>query len=297
MSGVGCGFCLWLFLDFSVYLFYLVANSRREVWYWHGSRIVPVFFFQASSQDTSKLANEIDEKLEELSNLENSNEVKLDQLDKEPLEQGFTDEETEKRNIGRWKNYRWNLQKYKQDREKRFIGRWKNINWLNYRHGLPDSQTAYNDLDKRPYSYVDDIGYDDQLVPYLYGDDILEKRQGGRWALINRQLNKLAPGNSRSKKDDGFEEFTDDESDVDKRMGSRWMLIQNKLRDLAGRSKRSLYDKRFIGRWKIYNWMRSHGNVNSDSALPWNDKRNIGRWKNQNWLLQHYRDRKSKLLN
>ena len=288
-------------------------NNGNTIYQWTGSTFIDTtqyatyidylfLFFQTLSQDTSKISNEIEGKLDELSKLENSDGVNIDDIDKEPLPRRDIDEETEKRNIGRWKNYRWNVQNYKQDRDdykqdrnKRFIGRWKNLNWLNYRHGIPDSQPVYDDLDKRADGYMDNFGYENALVPYLYGDDILEKRQGGRWALINRQLNRLTHG--RTKKDDEFEEYPDDGNDVDKRMGSRWRLIQSKLHDLSGRSKRSLYDKRFIGRWKNHNWMLGHGKVDYDSALPWNDKRNIGRWKNQNWILEQYRDRKSKSLN
>ena len=243
----------------------------------------------------------MEDKLDDLSHLENSDDVKNDEIDKGPLDGSDIEDEGEKRNIGRWKNYRWNIQNYrdrayfKPERNKRFIGRWKNLNWMNYQHGIPNSQTAYDDLDKRDDGYWDNIGYDDALVPYLYGDDILEKRQGGRWALINRQLSKLT--NGRSKKDDAFEAYSDDGNDIDKRMGSRWRLIQNKLRNLSGRTKRSLNDKRFIGRWKNLDWMLGHGKVDYDSALPWNDKRNIGRWKNQNWILKQYRDRKSNSLN
>lgn len=212
---------------------------------------------------------------------ENKSEI----FDKEALELNQIDENRDKRNIGRWKNYNWNLQQYKQDREKRFIGRWKNRNWLNYGRAFPEATGNNYDLDKRADEYLDSAVYANELVPYLYDEDVLDKRQGGRWALIQRQLNRLE-SNGKSKKDD---EYTNDD-EISKRMGSRWMLIQNKLRELHGRSKRSdLEDKRFIGRWKNHNWILSHGKQSSDSAFSVEDKRNIGRWKNQNWILQRYR--------
>ena len=196
-----------------------------------------------------------------------------------------TDKSDLERNLGILNNERNDG----QEREKRFIGRWKNRNWLNAGQSLPVYVGDYNQPDKRYDDDFDDTSYENELLPYLYNDDLMEKRQGGRWALIHRQLHKLD-----SNKYKRFGDSSDEVDEVDKRMGSRWMLIQNKLRNLGGRSKRNEDDKRFMGRWKNQNWILSKGKQNSDMALSHNEnKRNIGRWKNQNWILQQYRERKS----
>ena len=233
---------------------------------------VVYFTFQASTEDVDTLPVAEQEQSKADTSINN---------DDDKQETLATDEEKEatdlddKGNMGNWENVRYEL----PNREKRFIGRWKNRNWLNSGR-----------------DYFDNAGYGADVFPYTDQDESLDKRQGGRWALINKQLSRLGSSRNRIKKnmpDLVSDEYLFNVDDLEKRMGSRWRFIQNKLKDLGGRNKRDERDeKRFMGRWKNQNWLLNQGNQDSNIYDPI-DKRNIGRWRNRNWILQQYRERKS----
>ena len=256
-----------------------------------------IYYFQATAEDTVIAPGVESDKNEPLIKpTADNNEIKLEDINSKDDKQINYDQSDDKRNIGRWRNHDWNLQKYKPDREKRFIGRWKNRNWLNSGRKFQDIDDDFNTaVDKRADGYLDDFAYSDELLPYLYNDEGMDKRQGGRWALIHKQLNRLENSRSKSKKNAPADEYYDDDEEMEKRMDSRWLLIQSKLRDLAGRTRRSKEDdKRFVGRWKNQNWLLSQANKKLGLSESQNiDKKNIGRWKNRNWILQQYRERKS----
>ncbi|XP_052275410.1 uncharacterized protein LOC127874815 [Dreissena polymorpha] len=142
-----------------------------------------------------------------------------------------------KRNFGRWKNLRWQIQQSANNQ-----GQGPDSYAIDKRFALGGN------ADRRPYNfrlpyYLYNPDSESQIYPvgfesdYPFDDIGYDKRHSSRWNIILRKLGALS---------------TPDESTAGKRSASRWRFIQNKLNQLGDKPDLGT-SKRNLGRWRNTN--------------------------------------------